>query len=175
MYKEMGGQNEANLTYDQVATAMTDEVSKRKISNCNREYNGNKLSHRWVQLEAGIPDPPGWEQPHVGFETAKAKGSKAGIVAAASEADTAMGDPEEKWTWDASENNYFRFDSTTLEIVWKEAGRATALEVDTTMSDIPVDDLEGDWIWDADENNYFRVDSNTLEIVWYEAPSSILV
>jgi hypothetical protein len=36
VYLEMGGQNSKKLTYDQIAAAMAEEASKRRISSCNR-------------------------------------------------------------------------------------------------------------------------------------------
>ena len=82
MYRGLGGQNS---TY--IAAAMTDDTSKRRINNCNRQYTGINVKKCWQQLKGPNPYPPGWQQP--GFRAAKAKGLETRRAAAASEADAA--------------------------------------------------------------------------------------
>lgn len=77
---------------------------------------------------------------------AKAGSSNAG-QATAPEADAANSesyDPEDNWIWDKDEKNYFRFDSTVLDIVWREGRQAASLEADTEKWDI--DDPHGYWM-----------------------------
>ena len=73
VYLEMGDQNSKKLTYDQIAAAMAEEASKRRISSCNREHTATNINSHWAQLKYPISYPLGWQQSHVPDDAPTAK------------------------------------------------------------------------------------------------------
>jgi hypothetical protein len=141
----MGGQNQDYLKWNEVVRAMKDESRKRKLNNCNRAYNANMARGHWYTFEGAKPESLRLRF-NFRLEMAKAGSSNAG-QATAPEADAANSesyDPEDNWIWNEDEKNYFRFDSTVLDIVWREGRQAASLEADIEKWDI--DDPHGYWM-----------------------------
>jgi hypothetical protein len=82
----MGGQNSKKQTYDQMAAAMAEEASKRRISSCNREHTRTNVRSHWAQLKCPISYPLGWQQSHLLDDAPTAKDLNAEPTATSPEA-----------------------------------------------------------------------------------------